>query len=231
MGSQLDLAVPSPEVVLCRGAGWRNLPPISQKICEVHMKASTSLLAVLLMLSSTSLGQAAPAQQAAPGQQAVAGGESSKPEVASQPSTPSTSVTASIPSADADAASAGTVPAVPTVQFGPGAKLFLEPMGGYGELLSEAIVKKKVPVVLVNERAKADFVLSGEAHLKKPGWLGAAVLYPHAKANISIRDVHTGNVVFAYKLDEKQESMSAGELYESSAYACAKHLKKAMEKK
>src|SRR6185437_13341288 len=57
------------------------------RICEVHMKAFASVLAVLLMLSSTSLAQTAPVEPTAPTQQAVPtqaapGGESSKPEAA-----------------------------------------------------------------------------------------------------------------------------------------------------
>lgn len=169
--------------------------------------------------------------QTAPAQPTAAAGESSKPEAAVQPSGPSPSSTASTASPEPAAARVDAVPAVPTAAFGPGAKLFLEPMDGFEELLAEAIAKKKVPVVLVHEREKADFVMSGDARLKKPGWLKGMVRYPHAKANLSIKDAHTGNVVFAYVLDEKQESMSAGELYESSAYNCAKHLKKAMEKR
>src|SRR5580704_1387796 len=87
------------------------------RICEAHMKAAANLLAVLLMLSSTSLAQTAPVQEAAPvqqtapvqetvptqqavpAQQAAAGGESANPEAAKteaegQASTPSPSAIA-----------------------------------------------------------------------------------------------------------------------------------------
>src|SRR6185437_6943752 len=198
------------------------------RICEVHMKAFASVLAVLLMLSSTSLAQTAPVEpatpvqetaptrQAAPTQQAVPtqaapGGESAKPEAArpeaarpeaeTQAPAPSPSPAASTPSAEAAAASADAVLATPSAPpsaplFAPGAKLFLEPMNGFEQLLSHAILKKKVPVVLVNERAQADFVMSGGVHLKDPGWLKGMVMDTRGKGNVSIKDARTGNEVF-----------------------------------
>jgi hypothetical protein len=153
------------------------------------MKAATGLLAVLLLLSSPSLGQ-----------------------------------TASVPL---------TVPAQPTTQapLAAGAKLFLEPMGGFERFLSDAIVKKKVPVVLVGERAKADFVLSGGAHVKKRGFFTGFVMDTHGGGNIAIQDARTGNQVFAYKFHRVNQGTAAGYVYQSWADACAKHLKKALEKK
>ena len=202
------------------------------------MKASPSLLAVLLMLSSTSLAQTAPTQapvqdtapnqQAVPTQQAAAGGESSKPEAASEPST---SPTASTPSADAAAVIADAVPAATVAPLlAPGAKVFLEPMNGFEQFVSDAIVKKKVPVVVVKERANADFVVSGEAHVKKPGWKGI-VLDTGGKGNVSIKDARTSNVVFACKFTKVDQGLGEYWIYQGWASGCAKHLKKAMEKK
>jgi hypothetical protein len=201
------------------------------------MKAFASLLAVLLMLSSTSLAQTAPAepmapnQQTVPAQQAAAGGESSKPEAASQPSTTSPSPTASAPSAEAAAGSADAVPAAPLGPvLAPGAKLFLEPMGGFEQFVSDAIVKKKVPVVVVKEREKADFVMSGEAHVKKPGWKGV-VLDTHGKGSVSLKDARTGNVVFVHDFKKVDQMEAEYYIYQHWANQCAAHLRKAMEKK
>src|SRR6185437_11068064 len=203
------------------------------RICEVHMKAFASVLAVLLMLSSTSLAQTAPVEpatpvqetaptrQAAPTQavpaqqadptQAAPGGEFAKPEAAkpeaarpeaeTRAPAPSPSPAASTPSTEAAAASPDAVLATPSAPpsaplFAPGAKLFLEPMNGFEQLLSHAILKKKVPVVLVNERAQADFVMSGGVHLKDPGWLKGMVMDTRGKGNVSIKDARTGNEVF-----------------------------------
>jgi hypothetical protein len=187
------------------------------------MKAFAAVLVVLLLLSGASVAQTGPGQVPAPAPVTAPASAAQTVAVASTPEAAS--------AASAEAAAAPPAASMAPARFGPGAKLFVEPIDGYGELLAVAIAKKKVPVVLVHDRAEADFVLSGDAQLKKPGWLKGEVLYPHAKANLAITNAHTGEVVFAYKLDEKQESMSAGQLYESSAYTCAKHLKKAMQKK
>ena len=212
------------------------------------MKAPTSLLAVLFILSSSSLAQTAtsplkalvqetpPTQQAVPTQQAAAEGESAKPEAArpeaeSRASTPSSSPTASTPSAEATASSADAVPAAPFASpFAPGAKVFLEPMNGFEQFLSDAIVKRKVPVVVVNERAKADFVMSGEAHVKKPGWKGI-VLDTRGKGNVSIKDARTSNVVFACNFNKVDQGLGEYWIYQGWANGCARHLKKALEKK
>lgn len=172
------------------------------------MKAGPGLLAVLLMsLSCFSFGQTASVQ----------------PPPASTPST------------EASAPSAGDVPAVPAVSsmpvFATGAKLFLEPMGGFEERLAYAMMKKKVPVVLVQDRAKADFVLSGGAHVHKRGFFSGFVLSTKGKGSVSIQDARTGNQVFAYNFHGVDSMTTVDQDYQNWADACAKHLKKALEKK
>lgn len=252
------------------------------------MKASPSLLAVLLLLSSTSLAQTAPVQETAPAQQAVpteqavpaqqavpvqqavpaqetaptqqavpvqetvptqqavpvqeavpaqqaaTAGESQKPEAAkpeaeTQAATPSQSETATPAT---EAASADAVPDGPAVVFAPGAKIYLEPMDGFEKLLAQSIPKHKIPVVLVDEREKADFVMSGEAHLKKPGFItGTLFATPHGKGSISIKDARTGNEVFFYKFTRVDTDKTNYQVYEAWANSCAGHLKKAMKEK
>jgi hypothetical protein len=200
------------------------------------------------MLSSTSLAQTAtsplkaPTQQATPTQQAAAGGESAKPEAArpeaeSQASTTSPSPTASTPSTEAagtskDEASVSAVLAAPSAPvFAPGAKLFIAPMDGFEQFLSDAILKKKVPVVVVNERAKADFLVSGGARVKKRGFLTGMVLNDHGGGDISINDALTGKSVFACKFNRVDQGLADGYIYQGWASNCAKHLKKMLEKK
>jgi len=160
------------------------------------MRAVPSLLAVLLMLSSTSLAQTA------------------------EPTTQEPVATA--PTASSEAA---------VTPFAPGAKVFLEPMNGFEELLAEDIVKKKVPVVVVKERENADFVLSGEVHLKQYGWLAGNLLWPHGGVRVSIKDAHTGGEVFAFSSKRVDSNTAAGWVYQIWADNCTKHLKKALEKK
>ena len=104
-------------------------------------------------------------------------------------------------------------------------------MNGFEQLLSHAILKKKVPVVLVNERAQADFIMSGGVHLKDPGWLKGMVMDTRGKGNVSIKDARTGNEVFAHRFKRADANLTEGEIYKAWANGCAKDLKKTMEKK
>lgn len=215
------------------------------------MRAATSLLAALLMLSCRSFAQTAPAQQAEPtqraattqptaqNQQAVA--ESSKPEVAMpevpsegstpSPSTASPSPTASTPSTEA-AASAGDVLAFPvTPAFGPGAKLYIQPMNGFEERLAYSLTKKKVPVVLESDREKADFVLTGGAHVHKRGFFTGMALSTNGKGSVWVEDARTGKQLWVYKFTRVDANTTVDEIYQFWADICANHLKKAMEKK
>jgi hypothetical protein len=111
----------------------------------------------------------------------------------------------------------------------PGSKVFIEPMDGFNTYLSAAMLKKKVPIVIVDDRTKADFIMVGSSQVDKAGWAKTIFISPnpHAEASISIKDAHTGNMVFAYNVD-KSNAVRANQ---STAEACAKHLKEAIEKK
>lgn len=171
------------------------------------MKGLSSLLAVLLLLSSPAL-----AQTSTP---------SPSPEAAAQGAgavSPASSATSS-------------APAAASVPFVAGAKVFLEPMDGFEQLLADAFVKKRVPVVVVKERAQADFILSGDARVKKRGWVSGFVLSTKGGGEISIKDARTGSQVFAYSFHRVDAMTAVGQIYENWAEACAKHLKKALEKR
>lgn len=167
------------------------------------MKAFAGLLAVLLMLSCTSLAQTAPDKPADPSSTPVA-------------ATPSTG----------DAASA---PAVPAGTFGPGAKIFLERTNGFESLLSDAIAEKKVPVVLVKHLEDADFIMAGDAHLKTPNFFTGMVLTKHGGATVSIKDAHTDKLVFACNFHRVDEGERPGDIYIGWAGQCAQHLEKLMK--
>lgn len=129
----------------------------------------------------------------------------------------------------APASNAGVVSSGALTRIAPGSKLFIEPMDGFDTYLSAAILKKKVPVMVVDDRTKADFIVTGGAHVDKAGWAKTIFVSPnpHAEASIAIKDAHTGNLVFAYNVD-KSNAVRANQ---STAEACAKHLKEAIEKK
>ena len=185
---------------------------------------------------------AAPVQQAVPSQQAAAEGESAKPEAArpeaeSLAPTPSTSPTAATPSSEADEtskdeASVGALLAAPSAPvFAPGAKIFIAPMNGFEQFLSDAILKKKVPVVVVKDRAEADFLVSGGARVKKRGFFTGMVLNDHGGGDISINDAQTGKPVFACTFNRVDQGLAEGYVYQGWASNCMKRLKKEWEKK
>lgn len=237
---------------LCCLEGWAGVIFRRFRICEVHMRAFTGLPAVLLMLSCTAFAQTAPVQptapteQAAPVQPTVA--ETSKPEVAaSQPSTPSPAAAAATPAptpiaattaTDAAAATAEDVPAVAAVpadpiapQFGPGVKVFIAPMNGFELRVADAIVKKKVPVVLVSERGQADFVVSGIAHVHKRNFFTGFVLTTNGYGSVWVEDAHTGKQVFLYKFTRVDANTTVDQDYQNWADSAAKRMKKTLEPK
>jgi hypothetical protein len=178
--------------------------------------------------------ETAPTQQAVPTQQPEAGAASSKPEAAGpeaegQPSTSSPSPTASTPSPEEADANAGGVPAAPL--FAPGAKIFLEPMNEFEQFLPHAILTHKVPVVVVKERAQADFVMSGSVRVKKPGWITGMVLSTGGGVNVSLKDARTGNMVFACVLHRVDQGLAEGYQYQKWADQCASRLNHVMKKK
>jgi len=111
-----------------------------------------------------------------------------------------------------------------------GAKIYLAPMDGFETYLKEAIAKKKVPVEVVDKKALADFVISGNAESRKAG-LGKKLIFgswhSNEEASITVTNLKTGEVVYAYAVHK--ENSAHGK--RSSAEACAKHLKKIIESK
>jgi hypothetical protein len=102
-------------------------------------------------------------------------------------------------------------------------------MDGFESYLAGAILKKRVPVVVVDDPGKADFIVAGVSNEDKAGWAKVIFVSPasHAQASISIKDAHTGNLVWAYNVDK----INAARANQSTAEACAKHLKEALDKK
>src|SRR5215469_1106753 len=48
-----------------------------------------------------------------------------------------------------------------------GARVFLEPMGGFETYLKSAMAKKKVPLQIVDDKARADFIITGHSESQK----------------------------------------------------------------
>jgi hypothetical protein len=111
-----------------------------------------------------------------------------------------------------------------------GARVYIGPIeGGYDIYLSAAMHKKEVPIVIVSDKTKADFELSGVTESEKAGW--AKVVFwgntnSAEQASVKVVNLKTGTVVWGYNVN-KGSSMRGKQ---SSSEACAKHLKEKIEK-
>ena len=105
------------------------------------------------------------------------------------------------------------------------AKVYVSPMlGGFENYIIAGLRNKKVPLVVVVDRTKAEYEISGVSESDKAGW--AKMLFigsqnSNEQASIKIADQKTGAVIFGYsvhKTNSVRGRQSAGE-------ACAKHIK------
>lgn len=110
-------------------------------------------------------------------------------------------------------------------------RIYIAPIeGGFDTFLAAAIIKKQVPVVVVTDRTKADYEITGIANSEKAGWakmLFMGVDNSNDMASIKVVDLKSNEVVYGY-------SVRKGNSYrgkQSAAEACAKHLKQRIEGK
>jgi len=106
-----------------------------------------------------------------------------------------------------------------------GARIYIAPMlNGFDNYIAAGLQQKKVPVIVVAVREKADYEITGVAETDKAGW--AKMLFigsqqTNETASIKMVNLKTGSVVFAYSVNKTNSvrgKQSAGE-------ACAKHIK------
>ena len=113
----------------------------------------------------------------------------------------------------------------------PGARVYVAEMpDGFNEFLKAALRKKKVPVVVVGSKAEAEFEITGSSDTQKAGVAKKVFLgswHSDEQASISVAHVASGEVVFAYSANKKNSAHGK----QTSAEACAKHLKDQLEKK
>jgi hypothetical protein len=105
------------------------------------------------------------------------------------------------------------------------AKVYVAPMlGGFENYIIAGLRNKKVPLIVVVDRTKAEYEISGVSESEKAGW--AKMLFvgsqnSNEEASIKVSDLKTGAVIFGYsvhKTNSVRGRQSAGE-------ACAKHIK------
>jgi hypothetical protein len=124
-----------------------------------------------------------------------------------------------------------TLETSPTKKMEAGSKVYVAPMeGGFDISLVAAIVKKHVPIVVVTDKTKADYEISGISESDKAGWAKMLFLGTDAsneQASIKVVYLKSGEVVFGYNV--KKENSARGR--QSAAEACAKHMKDNIESK
>jgi hypothetical protein len=119
--------------------------------------------------------------------------------------------------------------APPSSKIPKGAKVFVAPIAdGFDTYLKDAIAKKKVPVELATSRDQADYEITGASESQKASTAKKVIFgnwHSREEASITLANIKSGEVVWAYSVH--QEASTHGK--RSSAEACAKHLKDAIE--
>lgn len=101
-------------------------------------------------------------------------------------------------------------------------------MEGFETYIISALNNKRVPLTVVNDRSKAEFEITGTSESQKAGWskmLLTGSIQSAEQASINVSNIKTGTVVFAYSVNKRNSVHGK----QSSAEACAKHLKEKIE--
>jgi hypothetical protein len=164
-----------------------------------------------------------------------------KTNQAAPPSAPPNSAASAAPTSQALPSTPSTPPAsaalpAPTTS-GPlsarivsGATVFIAPMDGFENYLAAALQKKNVPLIPVADEGHAMYVLKGTSEEKKAGWAKIVIqgqIHSDDSASVQMFDRQSGAIVFAYAVNKKNTLHGQ----QTTAEACAKHLKEQMEKK
>jgi hypothetical protein len=110
-----------------------------------------------------------------------------------------------------------------------GARICVTPIqNGFETYIIAGLEKKKVPVVVVADRSKADYEITGVSDSDKAGW--AKMLFLGSQqtaesASIKIVNLKTGNVVFAYSVNKTNSARGK----QSAGEAVAKHINEKIE--
>ncbi|MGA7294612.1 MAG: hypothetical protein WBW85_18915 [Terriglobales bacterium] len=137
-------------------------------------------------------------------------------------------------------------------QIKSGSTVYIEPMGGYETYLAAAFTKKHVPLIVVADKDKAEYIITSTVSHRTPsqpaevvsnttnvnssgndafnnGFNQAAAARAArgaTSASISVVDAHSSQIVFAYAVGKAGNTNQI----QSTAEACAKHLKESIEK-
>jgi N-acetylmuramoyl-L-alanine amidase len=95
--------------------------------------------------------------------------------------------------------------------------------------VKSALEKKQVPVQVVASRDEAEFEIKGTSETQKAGAAKKIFMgswHSDEQASINLTELKSGEIVYAYSANKKNSAHGK----QTSAEACAKHLKEAIEK-
>jgi len=101
------------------------------------------------------------------------------------------------------------------------------PVEGFESYMAAALRKKSVPLIMVADRAQADFEIAGSADKKGAGWAKKWLLGDFRRstsASLTVTNLHTGVIAYA----DSSDRASANRGLRSSAEKLAKYLKRKM---
>jgi hypothetical protein len=128
-------------------------------------------------------------------------------------------------------ASVGSARSANKAALKPGAKVFINAMpDGFDSFLKSALTKKKVPLTIVDAKETADLEMTGTSESQKAGVAKKLFMgswQSDEQATISIADLKSGEIVFAYSVNKRNSAHGK----QSTAEACAVHIKDELEKK
>jgi hypothetical protein len=122
-----------------------------------------------------------------------------------------------------------TSPALAIEPVASGAKIYINSMDGFGSYITAAFRVKGVPLVVVANKSVADYEVIGTSDSQKAGWAKVIFLKQtgsREEASISVVDLRTSEVVFAYNYNTANSYRGK----QSAAESCAKHLAEAILK-
>jgi hypothetical protein len=151
------------------------------------------------------------------------------PQPAPAPVHPEASRGAAPASPDATPAAPAPPADLASMRINAGSTVYIAPMDGFENYIAAALRKKDVPLMPIADESKANYVLKGSSQENKAGWAKIAFMgqiHSDDAASVQLIDRRTGAIVFAYAVNKKNTLHGQ----QTTAEACAKHLKEAIEK-
>jgi hypothetical protein len=110
----------------------------------------------------------------------------------------------------------------------PHSTIYIHPMEGFEVYLAAAFQKKKVPLLIVADRDRADFEVTGNSEMKKAGWAKTIFGSGRAEVNASVQVINIKTGVVAYAVASHKNDAWRG--YKSAAEHIAKNLRQKIER-